>query len=64
LVPVGNGFVRGEGTWIYLETNGQPGLQRGGVSTLPTLKVAVIGTGANDPEICSGQSTTPDELVF
>jgi hypothetical protein len=70
----GDGFVEGpEGTWIYLETDGLAGLQRGGISSLPTTPL----TGANDFEICQGGCATwganqiarggctiHDELIF
>lgn len=71
-LPVGDGYVQGEGTWIYFETDGISGLQRGGQSSLPTTPL----TGANDFEICQGGCASwganqtnkgcsiHDELVF
>lgn len=44
----------GNGVWIYLESNGQAGLQRGGQSVI---------LGAADPEICF-ESATPDTLIL
>jgi hypothetical protein len=50
----------GDGTWLYLETNSEPGLQRGGCSGLPTTPL----TGANDCEFSSCATLDPDELLF
>ena len=47
-------FVSGNGLWIYLESNGEPGLQRGGQSIL---------LGANDVEVCQ-ESANPDTLII
>jgi hypothetical protein len=60
--PIGSplGFAAGDGTWIYLETNGIAGLQRGGHSSLPTTPL----TGENDNEIGACVQPTPDELIF
>lgn len=66
LVPVGVewpalGVAFGDGTWIYLETNGQPGLQRGGCSSLPTGPFGCEGA-AREFEACS--TSAPDEMLF
>lgn len=53
------GAYQGYGTWVYLETNGAPGLQRGGASSLPTTPL----TGANDAEDCHDTFPSPDELL-
>ncbi|MCA1814042.1 MAG: hypothetical protein LC624_08835 [Halobacteriales archaeon] len=57
-LPIRNGVVHGDGTWVYFETNGQAGLQRGGVSDLPGI------LGLDFDESCIGQSTISDELLF
>ena len=48
-------YVDGNGFWIYLESNGQSGLQRGGSSVMgPDL-------GGQDPCV---ESTNPDTIIF
>jgi hypothetical protein len=48
-------YVQGNGLWIYLESNGIPGLQRGGHSLL------IPG----DNEVCYDDSANgPDQLIF
>ena len=48
-------FVEGNGFWIYLESNGQSGLQRGGSSVMgPDL-------GGQDPCV---ESSNPDTIIF
>ena len=52
-VVSGGGANGGHGTWLYLETNGVAGLQRGGSSIL---------LGDIDRENCN-QSANPDSLL-
>ncbi|MCA1813501.1 MAG: hypothetical protein LC624_06075 [Halobacteriales archaeon] len=54
------GAIGGDGTWFYFETNGVPGLQRGGHSSLPTTPL----TGENDSEFAACAGANPDELVL
>jgi hypothetical protein len=55
--------------WIYLESNGQAGLQRGGAGPAEPALVALNGspTGAvvqiTDTDTCQ-ESATPDTLIF
>jgi len=58
--PVSNGMIKGEGTWIYEETNGIPGLQRGGhgITTAPRLDPLGLAE-RDDVEICVG-GDSPD----
>jgi hypothetical protein len=66
--PLVNGYVSahrpgygfGSGTWLYAESNGFAGLQRGGFSQLPDSPL----TGVNDPEIAACVTATPDTLIF
>ena len=62
LGPIGSplGYLAGDGTWIYLETNGVAGLQRGGHSSLPDSPL----TGVNDFEFPACNVANPDELIF
>lgn len=53
------GLAGGDGTWIYFETNGQPGLQRGGHGQLPTTPL----TG-EDVEFAACSGANPDELLL
>lgn len=48
-------YLNGDGLWIYMESNGQPGLQRGGQSII---------LGAADQEFPECQSANPDTLIF
>jgi hypothetical protein len=48
-------YVQGNGIWIYLESNGIAGLQRGGSSLIIP----------NDNEVCYDDSANgPDQLIF
>jgi len=58
LFPVENGVLRGDGTWVYFETNGVVGLQRGGQSDL------IPPVGELGREDCIGPDPAPDELFF
>jgi hypothetical protein len=60
---VGNnrpGYAFGSGTWMYAETNGVAGLQKGGFSHLPDSPL----TGHSDPEIAACVTANPDALIF
>lgn len=46
------GLVDGGGTWVYRESNGMPGLQRGGISPL------------GDPDPCPDGGAPPDTLLL
>jgi hypothetical protein len=59
-IPLGLGSVLTGSDWVYLETNGEPGLQRGGCSSLPDTPL----TGSHDCEITVCAMPNPDELVF
>jgi hypothetical protein len=62
--PAG-GRVWGDGTWLYLETNGQPGLQRGGASdVLNSLPPCAPLNTECDPEWAQCAGPDPDELVL
>jgi hypothetical protein len=56
VTPTGTYYYenRDDGFWVYLETNGQPGLQRGRSSVV---------LGDNDPESCSDGGDLSDTLV-
>ncbi|MHB8606563.1 MAG: hypothetical protein ACYDCK_15075 [Thermoplasmatota archaeon] len=45
--------------WLYLESNGESGLQRGGLSVLDPVADPI----AHDEDTCQA-SVTPDTLVF
>jgi hypothetical protein len=48
-------YAEGNGMWIYLESNGEDGLQRGGSSAF----------APDDPETCIDDSDVgPDTLIF
>lgn len=53
--PEGHG-----GIWIYLESNGEPGLQRGGNVLVDPIGLA-LGDPGNDP--CQ-ESNNPDTNIF
>lgn len=55
------GFIFGSGLWIYQESNGVAGLQRGGGSVLNPLGIPVI---TPDNEIAECNTPTPDTLIF
>lgn len=55
--PNGLLFAGGEGTWIFMESNGKPGLQVGGKHPVDPLN----GLGFKDPCPSSG---TPDTVIF
>jgi len=52
-----NGFVRGDGTWLYFETNSEADLQRGGDGPVR------VGSILNNAEDCLQPSANPDELL-
>lgn len=55
--------LRGDSTWLYLETNGIAGLQRGGASSvLPCDQVGPLDTCDHDYAAC--QTANPDELIY
>lgn len=56
------GFLQGHGTWVYFETNGMQGLQRGGQSDL-----GLPGTPLGNPdthEFAECSVADPDEMVI
>lgn len=55
----GLGFLLGDGTWVYEESNGLPGLQRGG-SSLDVEWFAFNTDSVNDETCGAG----PDTLYF
>ena len=50
-------YINGNGIWVYVETNGQPGLQRG-----PSNPVGLVDPSFNDA--CDDHSGNPDLNVF
>ncbi|MHB8606565.1 MAG: hypothetical protein ACYDCK_15085 [Thermoplasmatota archaeon] len=56
-----DGAVTDGSVWIYIESNNQPGLQRGGVGvSQPIWDVTGV---ISDAETCNA-SATPDTLIF
>jgi hypothetical protein len=49
--------------WIYQESNGAGGLQRGGKAIEPINTALLLATGAEDTETCN-ESATPDALIL
>ena len=47
-------YLLGNGLWLYIESNGESGLQRGGRSNVVP----------DDSEICNDGYSPPDQLVF
>jgi hypothetical protein len=57
------GLVCGDGTWLYLETNGEPGLQRGGFADLAVCD-PLLDAGLCDHDFAACWTAQPDELVY
>jgi hypothetical protein len=62
--PFGCFVTQGDGTWLYLETNGLEGLQRGGASSVVPCLGQVGPVETCDRELAACETSDPDELVY